>query len=427
MTAAPTKGEVLGYAKETTFGTGGSPSTSTAIRYSNLAAPTNLYDLIDNPNVGHTVSYDKSDDPIGVTVAKPGAMTFDYHTRVNASAATVAPLMEFLESAGCNIDVTAATTVTGTPAVDTIELTADNGAIGQGCVTQLQSVHDGFPFVGAAYAAQVLTPGMDLPSAPASSNTIHYSMTATPQTRQVPNAKSLTFARYTRESHDGTNEDMLYTHDGCHLESVGEITLAHGQPIIFPLTFGVAKTTPSDSTEATILAETFLDGEEFCVVNDNFEYGIADAASAGGITRAVANFIEAKINLGFTSAFIPGVGGGTTGGAQNIIHVPGRPTVTVTALYNRGHWTELEASNDGTIQHKYMHFIQPGITSGQNVALGFFFPNVYLDPATPPVVDYSENIIKSTATYVATSAEYGSTEIETYAGMAPWYIVMAGL
>jgi hypothetical protein len=428
MPTASTMGAVLGMDTEASFGSGGTPTVGTALRYENLTAPSDLYDLVDNSNVGHAHSYDKADDPQGVTVNKPGSLTFDYRTRVSTSADTIAPLMTMLESAGFLIETSAATTVAGTPAVDSIELTADNGGVGRGLAVQLQSAHDGFPTIAAAYAASTITPGMDLPSAPAASNTAHYTMTATPYTRQTPTGKSLTFVRHTRESHDGTDENMVYTHSACGLDGVGEITLAHGQPIVWPMAFGVGKTARSDSGINTgIAAETFLDGEEFCVVDDNFEYGIATAASAGGITRAVANFIEAKLNLGFTAPFIPGTGGGTTGGAQGIIHVPGRPTATVTALYNRDHWTELELTGAGQITHKYMHFIQPGIASGQNVTIGFFFPNMYLDPETPPIVDYSENTVKSTATYVASSAEYGSDDQEGEPGMAPYHIVLAGL
>ena len=200
---------------------------------------------------------------------------------------------------------------------------------------------------------------------------------------------------------------------------MGEITLAYGQPINFDLTFHVGKI---DQNSDAIADESFGDGEKISVIDGNFYCGIGTASSSGGIARSDVVIKEAKIDLGFTSVPVDGEGNGSFAGLQGYILVAGVPKITITGQFNASYWTELEGSNTS----QYIELCQ-GTTALTTPAFGFWMPNAYLDPETPPVVDFTgEKIVEATAVYLGSNAGYNSETDNDESGAAPWYLAISG-
>jgi len=409
----PSKGFVWGYAVESALGT---PGTYYEIRPNDFPAfPTSTRQLIANPNMGHAHAYNQSDKPIAIEQYQEGAGTFAQNIRRASANNAAAPIAAIFESAGCNV-----TTSTGDQTITYSSTTAwdvSDAAHGQCGLLELNSgVY--YPVLVADYTTGTVTPSMAIPSVSSTGKAWQLMTTIWPRSRQVATDATLAFEHHSRATHT-SGEDLHYIYTGCALSAVGDMTIEpFGTPAL-EFTFHVGDV---DQANEAIAAESFVDGEKFAIINDDFRFEYANADSAGGITRGDGILTSAVITWGFETAVIPGEGSGTFNGAQGYMHRVAVPKVAITQTFTKDYWTQLEGDNTS----KYIGLVQP-TRSLSTPAFGFWMPNAHIDPETPPTVDWATNdFVTATVTYIADSAGYESATTNADAGAAPWYFAISG-
>jgi len=166
MTAYTTKGERLTFEVESTRGT--DPASSPKdIRIQEPPTVADPFQASIQPSTVYA-NVHESDEPITINESVDGA--FSIKVGLNQATADATSFFTtacksggYTESVGASdTDIKAATS----PAVDSIELTADVGAIGRGVHCYNTATELYHPILAAAYASSVITPAMDLASAP---------------------------------------------------------------------------------------------------------------------------------------------------------------------------------------------------------------------------------------------------------------------
>ena len=412
----PSKGFVWGYAVESALGT---PGTYYEIRPNDVPVfPTSTRQLIANPNMGHAHAYNQSDKPIPIEQYQEGAGTFAQYIRRASANNAEAPIAKIFESAGCNVVTsTGSDTVTGYTSTTDWDLTGTDAAHGQAGLLELDSGLY-YPVLVADFSTNTVTPAMALPSAASDGNAWQLMTTIWPRSRQVATDATLAFEHHSRATHT-SGEDLHYIYTGCALSALGDMTIAPFEPPSLEFTFHVGDI---DQASEAISAESFVDGEKFAIINDNFRFEYATASAAGAIARGDGILLNATITWGFETAVIPGEGNGTFNGCQGYMHRAAIPKVAITQTFTKDYWTELEGSNTS----KYIGLVQP-TSSLTTPAFGFWMPNAHIDPETPPTVDWASNdFVTATVTYIADSAGYESATANSDAGEAPWYFAISG-
>jgi hypothetical protein len=419
MAEAPTRGQTLSYKVETALGTAG--GSEKFIRYEDegLVFPSDIGVWLDNSNNGHQHPYNRSDDPIYDQVYGEGLITIPYRIRRASSADANPPFAEFLESAGWTCNLTPDTTVAGTPAVGSFDLT-DNTGMGHGKAILVEDTNGlYYPVLTADLTTDTVTPAMDMPVNTAATNAVEVMSTCYPTSQQVPTTKTLTFYRNTRNTHT-SGEDMQFFAQGCALSGAGDIVLEPHQPITTSLTFHCAK---HDFVADAIAEETssLADGEKFCFLDDNFNLEFADASSAGGITFADIIMQQATINLGINTMPMNATGSGTIGGVQGWMHdAATSPSVTLILNVAKARWDDMAGANT----RKYIGLVQP-TTSLTTPAFGFWLPNAR-QHGDPIKLDESRSYYTMQVTYIGDRAGYESDTAITADGAAPCYLAISG-
>lgn len=414
--AKNSQGATLGYVQESSLGTNG--GSFSEIRYaSELTLPTDTRIMIANPNLGHQHAADKSDVPVIVEKFRDGALKVMTRIRRSGSADTAPPIADFFESMGCTIATNGKTTIDSYTSTTAFDLVADEGAVGNAGLLELNSgVY--YPVLAAEYATQDVTPGMAIPSASLATNDWEVMTTIWPRSQQVPSTKTLAFEHHSRATHT-TGDDLSHEYQGCACSAVDDLVLKHGEAPEMGFNFTVGKI---DQKSDAIAAESFACGAKFAVINDDFRFEYATASAAGGIARADLTPEEVTITFGITCVPILGEGDGVFAGMQGYILQFGIPKVKILATFDKDYWDEMEGSNT----KKYIGIVQP-TRALTTPAFGFWMPNSYLDPENPPVVDFTgKEYVRGTVTYIGTCAGYSSDTLNSEAGAAPWYFAISG-
>ena len=285
------------------------------------------------------------------------------------------------------------------------------------------------------HATKTCEPSMALPSASGVGNAYEMMTCITPYARQVPTDKTLTFLHLTRGLWDhATDEELSYELSGCALSGVSELSIVPSEPPVLTTTFHVGKI---DQAETALANETFVDAEQFAVIDDNFrlEWGVANATTP--VARGDKTCFSATVKWGFKTVPIISEGSGTFAGIQGYMQVPDGPaTVSITSLWDYDWWSaatatnifgELEADNSS----RYIGLVQPTTaqpTANTRPAFAFWMPNAHLIAADPASVDFSdEAVVKGTATFEADCAGYDGKVLNSEAGAAPWAFAISGV
>lgn len=373
--------------------------------------------------------------PVGIRLTQAGAVSFQTGIYRAASGGNTPTLITLLKSMGLNESVGSTdTTVAGSPAVDAIELTADEGAVGRATVIELQDVtgHETgtlyWPTLAAAYSASTITPGMDLPKVPVATDTatiMHTISALTSTSYEVSSTASLQFRLSTWGEHDDAAGDYAPIRTACALETLGDITIPDemGGKFLLDLSFTGYQ---NDSNTNDMTADSFYDSGVPLIKTDDFRFCFGDASTAGGITYATRPAKNVVFNPGWTVMMINQHGSGSIGGVQKYFLQVVPPTVTFTAYFDGDVKTqildELESIDVGTQQTpKYIAAIQPSRNLSQP-SFGIWMPNCHLATEKPYSLNATGDVLEFTATYRGGLAGYNSqTDIDEGGGQ-PIYI-----
>jgi hypothetical protein len=382
--------------------------------------------LIENSNAGKRHPFDKDAPAQPIEMFTENALSLSQRIR-RADTDGATPTMEtLLKSAGWTAEVTsAATTTTGTPAVDAIDISADVADESQAILIERDSgVY--VPRVIDDYdATPTITPSINLSSAPAASRTVeimHTFSTATQTVYEVPTDQTLQFQYNTWGQYDDSDGDMSMLYTGCAVGGLDAIEI--GQVGSVPMLKYNIHAAKINWTADDIAAETFQDSDKFAVITDDFECQIR---LCSGLTTSNAVAIEkATINPGLVVKPIHSVGAGTYGGIQGYTLEPTAPTISVT-----GYWEDQSAFEQAILTEQqddnspfYIHFVQP--TRDLDVpAFGIWCPVCYLSPeglSYDPMGDF----VRFTANFTASIARIDSESNITEVGASPIYIAVSG-
>jgi hypothetical protein len=412
-----TQGKTLMYRTESALGTGS--GTLQNLRFTEGTFPTDSRILVANPNGGHAHSFNVDDHGIPIEMYREGALSFTTEIRGPATPGNKPPIVTLMESAGCTATAMGGdTTVAGTPAVDTVELTDDYGGFGLACAVELAGSKY-FPILAADYSASTITPTMDLPSAPSASNTVANMYCVIPSTGALAATDTIELVANTRGT-QSSGQDLSFRYNAVSCSGIGELSFKYGEAPKMSFTFNVGKLTEESDA---IAEETFYDSAKMCVIDDNFEAAYATYDMGGGITRNVFHLLECTFVWGFKVIPIMASGGGSVAGLQGYIQVADpNPKITITGLYDSSWQSLLQDENDS---YKYFHFVQPCVyDEGNESAFGLWLPKCRLSTEAPVTHDFvGGEYIKSTTTWDVTTEAFtnSGTTIDSNSAAAPWY------
>lgn len=378
-----------------------------------VTAPEQIGQLQDNPNMGHENVNDRRDKGLHFYQRMDDAISFTSMLRTNA-AGKINPLTTWLKSGGLSVATQAsATTLAGTPAVGSLELTADVGAIGQAALVELDNGLL-YPVLAADYSASTITPSMDLSSATSATNNVTpMDTTIAPGNVDVPATQTLSFVRNTRMEYAAASglEDTAWDYTGCALNT-WSMEFTPGGDVQIPLSFHACK---AAQRQDALAASTFRDTGKYIKLDDNCEFTIDDASAAGGITSSTLNFKSITFTPGTSTVGEDATGGGSYVDTSRFISSIDKTTVVITAKWDRSFYDDFTGTNTS----KYIHLIQPS-SSTAVPAFGLWLPNCYLqEDGTQTSKD--ENFVDVQLTYVVTAAGYGSDTTNGSRGMGTFY------
>jgi hypothetical protein len=418
-TAASTKGRTVGIAVQTSLTN--QPTTFDEIRtHEAITFPTEESLSEVQPNLGHENALNWDDKPITFEGVRENGMTIPVAFRRGVTTGKP-PIAKFAESGGCAVNTIADTTISTYVDEGSFSLTLPPASTTYGAAI-LVELNDGsyYPSLTKVIADDgSTTPGMDLPSASATSKNVKLMHTITPQTGAVDASKLLAVKVNTRGTHT-TSEDLAWIMYGCSLGSFGDLVIEpQGQFVMSP-TFHVADV---EQSADPISAESFIDTTYLQRNQGGFTFEFADASSAGGITHTNACLLKATITPGHTSMPIPGDGCDESLNSTQgyIASTPEQPKVVLELLMDKAYWDTFSTTGNTS---KHIGFVWP-TTNLAIPAYGFWMPNCH--QIASPVGDViSEEYMKVTVTYGATGAGYGGGTSNNSSGNSPWFMAIHG-
>ncbi|MFA5377720.1 MAG: hypothetical protein WC455_18360 [Dehalococcoidia bacterium] len=389
----------------------------------------NARTLVKVPTIGHQHWADGE----ATTVHAPqsveaGAVAFKTAIYPAKTHGTIPSVVTLLKSSGLNCVVASADDVTtGSPAVGSIEPAAITPVVGGAYSVQLLNGQY-WPMLAADVASDVITPSMDLPSAPAAVGGAVGKMwcfsPTTSVTYDVPDGLSLQFAWHSWARHTDALGDLMVQRIACALEGLGDITIPKGGERMFmDLSFyGMQK---DFLANADIGADVFQDVGKPMFIDDNFRFRYASADVTGGITAANRYAKDFKINLGVTVEMNEYHGDSTIGLIQGYhIQFADHATITMTRGYDASAAAEVnKAMVAETNGHTYIELVQPS-TSPTNASFGFWAPSCHLKEF--PSVELHGNLVEYTCVYEARCANYDGTTTIAQPGASPWFLAFGG-
>ena len=421
MTVKHKLGKTIRYAKNATALNDADLATAVDFRWNDgVEFPTNSILVEEQPNLGHENSFEFPDKPITYESIREEGLTVPmFFRRALDDASEDAPLITFLESAGCATQSYGAATIATYTDAQNIILDANKGALGHAFMVELDNgVHH--PVLVAAYDAVTYACrlAMGLPSASQAGKEVSIMKSALPRAIAVPVGDTLGFKVSTRGNHT-TADDLAFELRGVALSGIDSITFAPRQSVVFNCKFHVADVAQA----ASVLDEAaFADGQRYMKLNNMFEFGFGAAlgldAAPGGVVNATKSLINAEVNLGLKVVPVIGEGSSTDlNGIQGYLAYCEQPTVTLRMILDRARFADIEGSNT----NKHMHFVQ-GVTNLGDPAFGLWLPNCYLVDAQAEV--FNDDYLTATLTYKATSPRYGTATANGSAGMSPWVLAV---
>tara|TARA_Y100000296_G_scaffold84238_1_gene117033 strand:+ start:2406 stop:3518 length:1113 start_codon:yes stop_codon:yes gene_type:complete len=356
-----------------------------------------------------------------------GGLSFGQYIRAASGAAgTQAPLADCFKSGGCQVATTSGnTTVTGTPAVDTVELTADYGAVGQAVLLQ-QDDGTWVPIIAASYGSSIITPLFDLAAAPSTGNVVVEMNNIMPYSRPVPAAATLEFMHATRGVYSGT-EDLKWTMNGCAMSEPGELTLKYGEIPSLVSTYHVGKSVPGDGV--AIADEGSYRGIATpAITNDNFEanFSLGTTSTSGGVTRALRSFKEIVVNFGFKTNGIVCAGGGSYAGLEptnGYIQTAVKPSITVTGLWDKEFLDKLDGTDSDSTAIQLAQKRSAVITETAWILAA---PNCHLSADGPMEVQLAgDDVVLAKLKFEMTCADLSSETNNSEWGAAPWVFAIS--
>ena len=278
------------------------------LRYNTLDAfPTNARARKAQSNLGHSNDAEATAFGIIHGAHRPDALQFTLPLTcadvLDVTAPVIRPpLMDFLRSAGWNVQVaTGSTTIAVYTSAVLWTLTADifggADAEGVGCLVEL---NDGtyWPTILRDYTFATMTcvPCMGLPSASSAGNAVRPLWTATPHLGPIDPAKSLSFMVRTRA--------QTYTYTGCALSGLPDIVVAPNGDMSLQLTFHVGEV---EVGAAALAAEDFQQSLEEQLWQ-GLQLQFDDADDAAAIANEDLIVQKATWKIPYTCKPRPGVG-----------------------------------------------------------------------------------------------------------------------
>jgi hypothetical protein len=360
----------------------------------------------------------ETDDPIEYEMFRESELTVTMDVRGGSDATTKPPLVQALESGGCDVSIATGDTTIDDPGgyTDTKSWTLadDYGAVGLAHLVELNSgIY--WPTLTATYpGASAVTPTFELPSAASDGNAVARIHTVAPRYSEVSSTATLAI-RHTHRGAQASNQTQ-YTWSGCALAELADMEIAYGQGLQVAPVFHVADVAEGDASIAT---ETFGDSaKKIFFGGSGYKIALADASTSSiDESTNLINVESVTFNPGITTVPVVGDGGDGVNGLQGYVTQYEPATVALTIRWNKSYSDDVEA---GTFQDKYFHVIQ-GATTGQP-CFGLWVPNMHLSTFPEPVSD--GGYWKTTLTYTATIPGYNSETGLTDNGAAPWIMAL---
>ncbi len=412
MTAGTTKGIVLAYEVESTYGTdpGGTPKHIRPEGPVVIANPVNMGIPVDT----RTAEAYGGQAPVTVAAWKDSAYTFSMLLRRAASAGSDSAAVTFLEAMGCTVVDEDNDVVSGVPTTTAIDFTGSNGALGVfTCIELDNGLY--WPALCADMTGTTFTPTMALPSATSATKVTKKTNTFTPGAPGPVTGKSLYCTAYTHAKDGGS--DVIVNSGGCHVSSISSVTFERGS--LPKIDFTIRAASHANST-GTLPANSFADSEPVKAIDDNFTVGFAAASSSGAIARANIEVSRAVFTLGCDSGEIVGFGSSdTVGGIQGSI---GRPTdegpmIEMDVITTVDKWDDWDGANTA----RYIEIVQPS-TDILDPCVIAVLPNAKIieEPTFVQEGDY----YKTTVKYRGYPAGYDSATLETQGNQAAYLGIM---
>lgn len=381
------------------------------------ALPTQTRHMIANANAGKRNPFNMDAKPQDIELFREDAISFAQRIRRAETDGGTPSLVTQLKSAGWTVETTdSATTISdASPQVGEFDLADDVTDEGESIlVTSPASVYR--PVLVASDVAGVITPSMALAAAPADSSIVEIMHTLTPTTAttyQVPTNQTLQFRWNSWAQYDDSLGDLSVLCSGCALSSIDSIEIGPvGSFPVLNMTYHVGKI---DIAADDIAAETFVDSDEFALIDENFEFCFADASMSGAIANTPFSLEKMTINPNIEVRPVPSIGSGNYAGLGGYMLIPNPPTVSFTGYFTGSSTlenkiiTELESDNTSM----YIHAVQP--TTNLDVpAFGFWMPNCHLVADDSFNIEMAgDNAIKFTANFMCSTSGYDSlTDID---------------
>lgn len=343
------------------------------------------------------------------------------------------PIMQYLlESAAINHTVSDNdTTITGTPAVDSIEMTANITNQGDAVLVE-QSTDFHVPMLVADETGSVLTPMVDFAAVPSVDDAItqmHTFSLATNSTKPyvVESDKTLTCRYNSHGRYSAAYGDFSILYSGCACGSIDTISLKINEYPTIKYNMHAAKI---DIAANTIGAESFNDSAQYVLINDDFFFSFANTDVAGGVTLTSKKLVSAEVMLNHTVTPMWATGGGTYGGIVGYRVEPASPTIHVRGYFEGDSGlenemiTQLETLASSTAD-KCIKIAQP--TRNLDVpALGIWAPRCHLAPGDESfkadMIGGENGRIAFDATFVCNVTGLDSTTTVTSTYSSPVYI-----
>jgi hypothetical protein len=392
--------------------------TTKEFRWREATFPNRPGNLVDQPNLGHEHMADTSDRPLTHSTRIDDGISITYDMR-RSNGSDTNPLVTFLEAGGCN-NVQGGTsgandTISVYTSTTDFEVTADSSAIGSAGLVQLNNGLY-WPTLTADYSTSpnAIVPSMGLPSASLATNDYYPTHCLIPGMGvEVASNKTLYFTQQTRAPHTAT-EDWNFTNAYCALSNFGPLVFEPGAVVSIPMSFHVGKV---DDAAGALAASVFLDGEKTLLINDNCEFGFADANASGGIANTTRKFHRLEFTPGVNVVGNTSTGAGSVGDTSAYFADYEPATVKVVVDFSKDDYDQFQSE---TQTFKYMHLIQPTDDYTNIPAFGLWFPKCSL-MQDGLILQETENWLTTELTYKLSSATYGSDTSNDSRGNAPWY------
>ena len=351
-----------------------------------------------------------------------GAITLSKYVARPTTGTGTPSIATLFEAMGCDVVTNSKTTLDGYTGLGGFSLTADESAIGQAGLLELDSgaFHPCLTSDYTAAAAFDVVPSMGIPSASSIGKDWEVMTTITPNVEEVSSSKTLAFRLITRDVHTANQTSWIAT--GCAPGSVGDITFRPNTPPEFEFTItAIDRDGPND---ATIAAETYQDSSKFSIIDapGAFKFTMATYADPV-VTASEAEMLSAVWTPGLSTSLIPSCGSvNTMNGQKGFMGKCVDSKITFELLMDKQYWTDFEGDNPA----KYISLVQQ-TTSVSNTAFGLWMPQCRIagTPTTTPYAD-SPDFMVVTVTFEPTNAGYGSSTATDYAGAAPWTFAISG-